>query len=99
MLCYNLLVQIQSPVSAVTSTTALLVPESGCRDMAVFWGVARGTCVVVAEGTAMGVSVGLVILIPVGSTRVPISTVGTTIAAIVVSAVAATVGTAESSFK
>ena len=61
--------------------------------------VARGTCVVVATGTDMGVEVGLVVLIPVGSTRVPISTVGTAIAAIVVAAGAATVGTAESSFK
>ena len=86
-------------MSAVTSTTALLVPKSGCRDVAVCWVVARDTRVVVATGTAMGVAVGLVVLIPVGSTRVPISTVGTSIAAIVVSAVSATVGTAESSFK
>ena len=87
------------PVSAVTSTTALLVLESGYCDVAVCWVVARGTCVVVTTGTAMGVAVGLVVLIPVGSTRVPISTVGTAIAAMFVSAVAATVGTAESSFK
>ena len=86
-------------MSAVTSTTTLLVPESGYCDVAVVWVVARGTCVIVATDTAMGVAVGLVVLIPVGSTRVPISVVGTAIAAILVVAVAATVGTAESSFK
>ena len=94
MLCYHLLVQIQSPVSAVTSTTALLVPESGCHDMAVCWVVARGACVVVAAGRAMGVAVGLIVLIPVVFMRVPNSTVGTAIAAIVFSDVAATAGTA-----
>ena len=81
------------------STTTLLVPESGCCDVAVVWVVARGTCVIFATGTAMGVAVGLVVLIPVGSTRVPISAIGNAIAAIVVAAVAATVGTAKSSFK
>ena len=86
-------------MSAVTSLTTLLVPESGCCDVAVIWVVARGTCVIVATGTAMGVAVGLVVLIPVGSTWVPISAGGTTIAAIVVAAVAATVGTAKFSFK
>ena len=99
MLCYHLLFQTQSPVSAVTGTTTLIVPKSGCCDMAVCWVVARGTCVVDATGTAMGVAVGLVVLIPVGSTRVMISAVGIAIAAIVVAAVAATVGTAESSFE
>ena len=86
-------------MSAVTSTTTLIVPESGCRDVAVGWVVARGTCVIVATGTAMGVAVGIVVLIPVSSTQVPISAGGTAIAAIVVAAVASTVGTAESSFK
>ena len=86
-------------MSAVTSTTTPLVPESGCRDVAVCWVVARGTCVVVAAVKAMGLAVGIVFLILVGSTRVQISTIGTAIAVIIVSAVAATVGTAESSFK
>ena len=85
--------------------TALLVAKSGCRDVAVCQVVARGACVVVAAGTAMGMTVGLLVLITVVSARVPISTVdavaatvGTAISAIVASAVAATVGTAESSF-
>ena len=95
MLCYHLLVQIQSPVAAVTCATALLVPESGCCDVGVCWVVARSACVVIAAGTAMGMAVGLVVLIAVVSARVSISTVGTAISAIV----AATVGTAESSFK
>ena len=99
MLFYHLLVQIQSPVSSVTCATALFVPESGCRDVAICWVVARGACVVVAAGTAMGMAVGLVVLIAVVSARVPISTVVTAISAIVASAVVATVGTAESSFK
>ena len=86
-------------MSEVTGTTTLLVPESGCCDVAVGWVVARGTCVIVTTGTAMGMEVGLVVLIPVGSARVTISAVGTAIAAIVVAAGAATVGTAESSFK
>ena len=84
---------------AVTCATALIVPKSGCRDVAVCWVVARGACVVVAAGTDMGVTVGLVVLIAVVSARVPISTVGTAISTIVASAVAATVGTAKSSFK
>ena len=79
--------------------TALFVPESGCRNVAVCWVVARGACVVVAAGKAMGMTVGLVVLIAVVSARVPVSTVGTAISAIVASAVVATVGTAESSFK
>ena len=86
-------------MSAVTYATALLVPESGCRDVAICWVVARGACVVVAAGTAIGVAVGLVVLIPVVSTRVPIRTFGTAISAIVASSVATTFGTAESSFK
>ena len=86
-------------MSAVTCATALLVPERGCRDVAVCWVVARGACVVVAVGTDMGMTVGIVVLIAVVSARVPISTVSTAISAIVASAVAAAVGTAESSFK
>ena len=63
------------PVSAVMCDTALLAPKSGCRDVAVCWVVARGACVVVAAGTAMGMTVGLVVLIAVVSAQVPISTV------------------------
>ena len=73
--------------------------------MAVFRVVARGICVVVAAGTTMGMTVGLVVLITVVSARVPISTVsavaatiGTAISAIFAYAVAATVGPDESSF-
>ena len=87
------------PVSAVTCATALLVPESVCHDVAVCWVVAPGACVVVAAGTAMGMTAELVVLIAVVSARVLISTVGTAISAIVASAVAAIVGTVESSFK
>ena len=86
-------------MSAVTSTNTLLVPESGCGDVAVGWVVARGTCVIVATSTAMGVAVGLVVLIPVGSSRVTISAGGTAIADVVGAAVAAIVVTAKSSFK
>ena len=66
--------------------------------MAVGWMVARGTGVVVATGTAMGVAVGLVVLIPVGSSWVPIGAGGTAIA-VVGAAVASTVGAADASFK
>ena len=85
-------------MSAVASISTLLVAESGFGDVAVSWVVARGTCVIVATGTAMGVAVGLVVLIPVGSSWVPIGDGGTDIA-VVGAAVAATFGTAEASFK
>ena len=60
--------------------------------------VACGACVVVATGTAMGVAVGLVVLIPVGYSWVPIGAGGTAIS-VVGAAVAATVGAADVSFK
>ena len=85
-------------MSAVASIATLIVAESGCCDVAVGWMVASGTCVVVATGTSMGVAVGLVVLIPVGSSWVPIGAGGTAIA-VVGAAVAATVGATESSFK
>ena len=85
-------------MSAVASIATLLVAESGCGDVAVGGMVARGTCVIVATGTAMGVAVGLIVLIPVGSSWVPISAGGTAIA-VVGAAVAATVGAADASFK
>ena len=86
-------------MSAVSSIATILVSESACGDVAVGWVVARGTCVIVATGKAMGVAVVLVVLIPVGSSWVPISAGGTAISAVVGAAVAATVGAAESSFK
>ena len=86
-------------MSSVTSTATLLVPESGCGDVAVGWVVARGNFVIVATDTAIGVAVVLFVLIPVGSSWVSISAGGTAIAAVVGAAVAATVGAAESSFK
>ena len=85
-------------MSAVASIATLLVAESGCGDMAVGWVVARRTCVIVATGTAMGVAVGLVVLIPVGSSWVPIGAGGTALA-VVGAAVAVTVGAADASFK
>ena len=85
-------------MSAVASIATLLVADSGCGDVAVGWVVARGTCVIAATGTAMGVAVGLVVLIPVGSLWVPISAGGISIV-VVGAAVAATVGAADASFK
>ena len=85
-------------MSAVASIATLLVAESGCGDVAVGWVVARGTCVVVVTVTAMGVVVGLVVLILVGSLWVPIGAGGTAIA-VVGAALATTVGAADASFK
>ena len=99
MLCYHLLFQTQSPRVSSGEYANLLVAESGCGDVAVGWVVARGTCVIVVTGTAMGVAVGLLVLIPVGSSWVPISAGGTAIAAIVGAAVPATAVAAKSSFK
>ena len=69
-------------MSALASIATLLVAESGCGDVAVDWVVARGTCVIIATGLAMGVAVRLVVLIPVGSSWVTSSAGGTAIAVV-----------------